>query len=131
MVVVLMVLVPLYLVMAGTTGKIAGRIVDADTGDPLPSVNVVLQGTILGATTDLDGNYFILSVPPGVYVVKATMVGYKEVSVRNVLVQTDLTTRMDFDLEPTILEAGEEVVVVAEKPLIEKDVTASRMTTSG
>jgi len=129
--VALMLLTPVYALMAATTGKIAGRIIDMDTNEPLPAVNVVIVGTTLGATTDLDGNYFILNIPPGSYSVKASMVGYKEVTVRNVLVQTDLTSRLDFDLEPTILEAGEEVVVVAEKPLIEKDVTASRVTTTG
>ena len=118
------------LVWAATTGKIAGRIIDADTKDPLPSVNIVIVNTTLGATTNLDGDYFILNIPPGTYTLKATMVGYKEVLVQNVLVQTDLTTRLDFRLVPTVLEGGEEVVVVAEKPLIERDVTASRVTTS-
>ncbi|HEX7342964.1 MAG TPA: TonB-dependent receptor [bacterium] len=118
------------LALAGTTGKIAGRIIDADTKDPLPSVNVVVVNTTLGGTTNLDGDFFILNVPPGVYSIRATMVGYKEVLVQKVLVQTDLTTKLDFRLEPTVLEAGEEIVVVAEKPLIEKDVTGSRVTTS-
>ena len=115
---------------AGTTGKIAGRIVDADTNDPLPSVNVVVLNTTLGATTDLNGEYFILNLPPGAYSLKASMVGYKEVLVQRVVVQTDLTSKLDFRLKPTVLEAGEEIIVVAEKPLIERDVTASRVTTS-
>ncbi len=116
--------------MAAVTGKVAGRITDKETGKPLPAVNVVIEGTTLGATTDLDGYFFILNIPPGFYEIKASSVGYAEMTVQNVVVQTDLTSRINFDLEPTILE-GEEVVVIAEKPLIEKDVTGSRMTTSG
>ncbi len=118
------------LVFAGTTGKITGRIMDADTGEPLPSVNVMVVGTTMGANTDLDGLFFILSVPAGTYSLKASMVGYQEVVVRNLLVQSDLTTKMDFRLKPRVLETGEEIIVVAEKPLIEKDVTASRTTTT-
>lgn len=115
---------------AGTTGKITGLVTDVNSGEPLPTVNLVIEGTNLGGTTDLDGRYFILSVPAGIYTLRATMVGYRDYTVKNVQVQSDLTTRMDIKMEPTILEAGEEVVVVATKPLIEKDVTASRMTTS-
>jgi outer membrane receptor protein involved in Fe transport len=115
-------------IWAGTTGKITGRVTDSNTGEPLLTVNVIVEGTSLGASTNADGVYFILSVPAGTYTVKASMMGYKEVVVRNVLMQSDLTSRVDFRLEPTVLKAGEEVVVIAEKPLIEKDVTASRQT---
>ncbi|TKJ40846.1 hypothetical protein CEE37_07745 [candidate division LCP-89 bacterium B3_LCP] len=129
-VVALIIITSVYSAMAATNGKIAGRVVDKDSGEPLPAVNVVIEGTTLGATTDLDGQYFILIIPPGRYVLRATMVGYKDMSVQNVLVQTDLTTRINFELEATILDVGEVVVVVAERPLIEPDVTGSRMTTS-
>ena len=40
---------------AGTTGKIAGTVRDSRTQEPLPGVNVVVQGTMLGASTDIDG----------------------------------------------------------------------------
>ena len=48
-------------VYGGTTGKIAGRITDAETGEPLPGANIQLEGTSLGAASDLQGNYEILS----------------------------------------------------------------------
>jgi len=44
------------LALAGNTGKIAGKITDAATGEPLPSANIVVEGTSMGASTDLDGN---------------------------------------------------------------------------
>ena len=49
---------------AGETGKIAGRVEDAQTGDPLIGISVVIEGTTMGASTDLDGRFTIVSVPP-------------------------------------------------------------------
>ena len=66
---------------AGTTGKVAGKVLDAQTGEPLVGVNVLLVGTTLGASSDIDGEYFILNIPPGTYAVKASAVGYGPVTV--------------------------------------------------
>ena len=45
--------------VAAQTGKIAGMIVDVDTGEPLAGANVVVEGLALGASADVDGFYFI------------------------------------------------------------------------
>ena len=60
--------IPLSFLIAGTTGKISGRVVDFDTGDPLPGVNIQLEGTTLGAASDLYGYYTILNIPPGSHI---------------------------------------------------------------
>ena len=113
------------LVFAGTTGKIAGVARDAQTGEPLPSVNVVIEGTTLGAATNPDGYFVILNIPPGRYRVVATLVGYKSASAVNVRVDIDQTTDLNLRLnEETI--TGEEVTVVATRPVVQKDVAASR-----
>lgn len=65
-----------FVLYAGTVGKISGKVTDEATGEPLISTNVVIQGTSLGAATDIDGNYTILGVPPGVYTLVVSMVGY-------------------------------------------------------
>lgn len=109
----------------GTTGKIAGTVVDAQTGEPLPGVNVVLVGTTLGAATNLDGYYVILNVPPGVYTLRSSFIGYTPHTVSNVRVNIDLTTTVDMKLKPEILE-GEEVTIVAERPVVVKDLAASQ-----
>ena len=62
---------------AQTTGKIAGRVTDADSGEPLPGANVVVMGTTMGATVDVNGEYFILRVSPGIYEVRASLVGIR------------------------------------------------------
>lgn len=114
---------------SGTTGKIAGVIKDNVTGYPLPGASIVIEGTTMGAAADANGYYFIINVPPGKYRLKAMMMGYKTVIKTEVQVIIDLTTKVDFDLEQTILE-GEVVEITAERPLIEKDVTSSSTITT-
>ena len=110
---------------SGTTGKLAGRVVDKETGEGLPGVNVIVEGTTLGAATDLQGKYIILRIPPGIYTVRAEMMGYKSVRYENVKISIDKTTKIDFELETTVLEMGEEITIVAERPLVQMDLTSS------
>jgi len=111
---------------AGTTGKIAGKITDKQTGEPLPGVNVVIAGTNIGAATNIQGEFFIINVPPGNYTLKVNLIGYRSVDVKNVVVTIDLTTSVDLALETETIDVGT-ITVEAERPLIEKDLTASRM----
>lgn len=110
--------------VAGTTGKITGVISDEATGQPLPGVNVVIEGTAIGAATGPDGVYFIINVPPGTYSLTAHMIGYSRSTVAGVKVTADLTTRVDFTLQETTITL-QEVVIRAERPFIQKDVTSS------
>ncbi|MBL1212469.1 MAG: TonB-dependent receptor [Ignavibacteriae bacterium] len=107
------------------TGKISGRVTDAATGEALPFVNIIILETSLGAASDIDGYYSILNVRPGTYSIKASAIGFTSVTFTDVQVSIDLTTDIDFKLNETSLELGEEIVVVAEKPLVTKDLTAS------
>jgi len=66
---------------AGVAGKISGRLIDKTTHEPLISANVIIKGTSLGASSDLDGNYSILNIPPGVYTVSISVVGYRKVQI--------------------------------------------------
>ncbi|MDZ7343746.1 MAG: carboxypeptidase-like regulatory domain-containing protein, partial [candidate division KSB1 bacterium] len=100
-------------VWSGTTGKIAGEVKDKDTGEPLPGVNVVVEGTTLGAATDASGRYYILLVPPGNYTVVASIIGYQTVRVSNVKVSVDLTTPVNFELSSKTVELGAAVEIVA------------------
>ena len=113
-----------YLAWAGTTGKIAGVITDKTTGEKLPGANVVVLGTSLGASTDLEGRYTILEVLPGSYRVQVSYIGYKKVLVEDVVVHIDQTSRLDIALETEAVQTGE-VVVTAQHPLIKPDVATS------
>ena len=107
------------------TGKIAGRVVDAQTNEALPFVNVIVEGTSLGAATDVNGYYSILGLSPGTYKVKASAIGFSSQTYENVKVNIDLTTKIDFQLNETSVKLGKDVVVVATKPLVQKDLTSS------
>ena len=111
--------------VAGTTGKITGKITDKETGEPLPFVNVLIVGTNLGAATDIDGNYVILNVPPGKYNIKAQYIGYQPVLVEGITVNIDLTTSVDFELSVSTVEL-QEVVVQGSQDVIKKDITSSQ-----
>ncbi|MCZ6633873.1 MAG: TonB-dependent receptor [bacterium] len=110
--------------MAATTGKVTGSVRDA-SGEPLPGVNVLVKGTRRGGTTDGDGYFLILAVDPGAHEVEASLVGYRNETLQNVLVQVDLTTTVNFMLQEAALALGE-MVVVAERPAVEPDKTVSR-----
>jgi len=115
---------------AGTTGKIAGQILDQDSGEPLIRANVVIEGTILGGTTDTNGEYYIINIPPGMYDVKVLYIGYQGIMKTDVRVNVDLTTRMDAELKAQVMESDEIVVVTAERSRVQKDLTSSEITLS-
>ncbi len=109
---------------AGITGKIMGRIIDANTGDPLPGVNVVITGTPMGGAANVSGKYFVINVPVGEYSLTATMIGYKPVTKTGVRVIQDFTTTVNFELEQTVVKVAG-VTVIAKKPMIQPDVTST------
>lgn len=109
----------------GTKGKIAGTVVD-ESGAPLFGVQVyvMVDGLPKGTTTDLDGKYTILNLDPGKYEVTFSYIGYATVKVEEVEVIVDKTTTVNSTMrEETI--AGEEIVVTAERPIVEKDRTTT------
>lgn len=104
-------------------GKIAGMVTNND-GEALPGANVSILGTGYGAAAGDDGRYFILDVPAGKYTVRFQYIGYTTTEVRNVDVFSGLTTDIDRIMgEETI--AGETVIVIAERPLIQRDETST------
>lgn len=119
--------VPLF---AGTTGKISGYITDQETGEPIVGANVIIEGTYLGASADLDGYYSISNIPPGEYRVIFSAVGYQKIIVEKVLVKIDLTTKIDLKLTSSVIQLNQEVVVTSQRPLVQKDLTSTSVTIS-
>lgn len=115
---------------AGTTGKVAGKITDKTTGEPLFGANVLIIGTNYGGAANIDGEYFIINIPPGVYELKASMVGFTPMIVQNVRVSVDQTTKIDFELSEEAVQISD-VVVTATKPIVQKDLTSTEAKVSG
>ena len=122
--ILLSLLIPTFL-FAGTTGKISGTVTDAQTGEKLLSANVTVEGLATGAATNVDGFYAIINVPPGTYRVKASLVGYTAVTQVDVRVEVDQTTTLNFKLAQESVQ-GQEVVITAQRPVVQRDISASR-----
>ena len=108
---------------AQTSGKLSGRVLDNE-GIPLVGANVLIEETTLGAATDFEGYYVIINVRAGTYKVRIGYLGYKSQVSENIRISPDKTTSLDATLSPEVIE-GEEVVVVAQKPLVEFNQTST------
>ena len=108
----------------GQTGKIVGKIVDIETGEGLIGANVLVEGTSLGAATNVNGEYIILNVSPGSYSIAARYIGYQTITKSNIKVSTNVTTEVNFELPSDTYEL-DVVEIVAPKPLINKNLTNS------
>lgn len=119
---VLLLLAAPTLALAQSTGKIAGSVVDAETGESLPGASVILEGTSFGAATDIDGQFEIFEVPPGTYVVVTSYTGYATERRDGVEIIAGITNPLNFQLRPATVEL-DIVEVTAERPLV--NVTAT------
>ncbi len=111
---------------SATTGKISGRVSDANTGEALIGVNIIITDLGLGAATDLDGYYTILNIRPGKHTVTASIIGYSSTTVENVEVVMGLTSTIDLNLQTQVL-GMESVTVYSERPIVSKDLSGSQL----
>ena len=109
---------------AGTTGTLEGIVRDKQTGEILPGVNIVLVESRRGGVTDPDGAFIVQNLRAGSYDVRVTHVGYRDLLLKGVVISPDLRTRLTIELEPANVQLGE-IVIVQERPLIQRDVTAT------
>ncbi len=112
-------LMTIFLV-GGIHGKIQGTVLDENAGMPLPYATVLIMNTELGASTDENGNFFILNVPPGRYIVKISSVGYQTKLIENVIVEVDQIERLRVGLLQQPIELAP-VTVTSETPPIKKE----------
>ena len=93
-------------------GGVTGIVTDAQTGEPLPGATVRVEGTSLGAATDIEGNYRIVGVPAGAQTLVGSYVGYESEEALITVVEGE-TVEQDFALSLGLVE-GEEIVVTAQ-----------------
>ena len=113
------------MLFAGQTGKVAGTITDSQSGEGLAGCNVLVKGTPYGASSDANGEYYIINLAPGSYDLEFSMIGYAGYTAEGVSVNIDVTTPVNASLATEALQmAG--VSVTAEKPAIENTLTSSK-----
>lgn len=115
----------------GTSGKLQGRVVDAQSGNPIVGAQVVVQGTRLGNITDQQGYYFVNNVPAGVYDIQAQYIGYQTTTVTGQRILANYTTTVNFQLSQQAV-ALEAITVQGESnPLVPRDKTVSAAIVTG
>lgn len=91
------------------TGNLTGRVIDAETGDPMPGTNVYIEATGQGTSTDADGEFQIFDIERGTYEVSVTFIGYNRL-VEEVEIIDGQTTEVEFELEQKRSQLDEVVV---------------------
>ncbi|MCB0260651.1 MAG: carboxypeptidase-like regulatory domain-containing protein, partial [Calditrichaeota bacterium] len=118
------------ILLAGTAfaqekGSIRGIIKDKASGEALIGVNISVQGTYYGASTDEDGFYLIPNVTPGEYALEVAYIGYKVIQQTGVRIAAGESITLNFALEATPLALGQEVDVIGQKPLLDLQETST------
>ena len=113
-------LFPTVLLAAG--GKITGKVTDHETGEALVGATVRVEGTSFGATTDANGVFSIANINAGTYTLIASYIGYQQITISNIEVHEGLISEAKFALPAEGVKVGT-VVIVAQRPLVEKSAT--------
>ncbi len=99
-------------VYAQGVGSVSGKVVDKTSGEPLPGVNVFLEGTSIGAATSVEGEYIIHKIPAGTYNIMVKYIGYNDQSIP-VTIAANSKLEQNFELDYTTTEI-EEIAITAQ-----------------
>lgn len=91
-------------------GVISGIVIDKENGETLIGANVLVEGTMIGATTDLDGAFLIKGLQAGTYTLIFSYIGYNAVTVQNVDVVSGKTTKINMTMSPEAIGLDEVIV---------------------
>ncbi len=122
-------------VLAGG-GKITGKVIEKKTGEPALAASIVITHVMqdgketsipvqMGATTDANGYYVILNVPPGEYTIKTSSIGFSTLITKGIKVEPDRTMRLDLVIEESTVGLNE-IVVTAKQEVIKADVSGTQ-----
>ncbi len=106
-------------------GTITGVVRDQSTGETMPGVNVVIEGTLRGASTGPDGEFTINSVAPGSYNLNFTFISFKPLRVAGVEVKTGSVSVINAAMSDQSVEL-DDIVVVATRRCIRHFSTADQ-----
>ena len=100
---------------AQTEASLSGEVTDETTGEPLVGATIRLVGTLLGASTDMNGQFLLPIVPPGAYQVEISQIGYSTFT-DTVRVALKEKARLVVALAPSPLHMGE-ILIHGERAL--------------
>jgi TonB dependent receptor-like, beta-barrel/Carboxypeptidase regulatory-like domain/TonB-dependent Receptor Plug Domain len=89
-----------------SSGRIVGRVLDAETGEALAGAQIVVAGTQVGALSGVDGRYLMVSVPAGTHSLQVTYIGHGSKTVEGVLVPAGETVVQDISLASSAIEVA-------------------------
>lgn len=95
-------LVLISLTAFSQNGSLNGRITAALNGETIPGVNIYLEGTSTGTSSDLDGNFSIGYIPVGTYTVIASFISYKSDTITGVKIEKGKSTILEIKLEEVV-----------------------------
>lgn len=106
-------------------GAVAGTVIEADSEEPLPSVNVGLADTQFGAATDEEGRFKMSKVPAGTYTIEASLVGYETVE-RDITVRSGETTTLNVALARQSVELSGITITGRRDSYVSDEVNATK-----
>ncbi len=89
------------------TGNIKGRIFNSKNNEPIPFANIIIEGTNIGSTSDLDGNFIFTNVKPGFLKIVATFVGYERFISSEFMVTSGKTRYIDIPMKEMAIKLSE------------------------
>ena len=110
--------------LSGQSGNIKGYISSANNQTKLQGANIILLSTNLGSVSDSSGIYIIPNILPGTYSIRANYIGYKQTTIKNIIIYTGQTTVINFILEEEVLESNE-ITIIAERKMINPEISVS------
>ncbi|PLW95827.1 MAG: TonB-dependent receptor [Marinilabiliales bacterium] len=122
-------LVFISLAAISQTGKIKGRVYNVETNEPLPFTNIIIYGTTIGSTSDLDGNYIFTGIEPGFVRLQASAVGFEPVITEEVMVNPARDVTLDIPMQEVITKL--ETVVIKASPFKRKEESPVSLRTLG
>ncbi len=107
-------------------GSISGYVIDENTSEPLPGVNIILKGTFWGSSTDINGKFLISNIPAGYYSLGVNYIGYENIEIKLRVVEKH-TSNLMIMVQQSILDINETIEVNADRPLMSRDNTSSKV----
>jgi len=109
----LIILVSISFFSNAQTGSIVGTVKDAKTKETIVGANIIIKGTSIGTSTDLDGKFTIKNIKPGTYILDISFISYKPITIDRIKVQANKETPLNIEIqEEAISLGGVEVVGV-------------------